>query len=243
MLKFSHRVHFQIVIGTLGLAKNEMKEGNDDIKEKRSEKLFTTIQRPRPINFEPLSQIRDLKSKDFGKMVSIQGTLIRVTNVKPVSVWLAFECSACFGVQSVYQPFGKYLVPFKCPSSSSTCSGRKFTPLRNHPLTITVDWQSIKVQEIVQFKTGDVPRAIVCELTEDLCDSAMPGDIVTIVGVVKNINMEAMGSAEKKAGVFSQLYIHAMSITNSKARARRGEAFSSEKSATTGGGIEFTYGD
>lgn len=33
--------------------------------------------------------------------------------------------------------------------------------------------------------SGRVPRSLECELTEDLVDSCVPGDVVTINGIVK----------------------------------------------------------
>ena len=38
---------------------------------------------------------------------------------------------------------------------------------------------------------GRVPRPIDVELTEDLVESCLPGDVVTIVGIVKVISGEA----------------------------------------------------
>jgi DNA replicative helicase MCM subunit Mcm2 (Cdc46/Mcm family) len=35
---------------------------------------------------------------------------------------------------------------------------------------------------------GRVPRTIECELTDDLVDAGVPGDVVTVSGVVKVLN-------------------------------------------------------
>ena len=51
------------------------------------------------------------------------------------------------------------------------CRGRSFTPKESSPLTETVDWQMIKVQEIMmdgQRESGRIPRTVECELTCDL---------------------------------------------------------------------------
>lgn len=45
-----------------------------------------------------------------------------------------------------------------------------------------------RVQELIsddQRESGRIPRTIECELTQDLVDSCVPGDMVTITGVVK----------------------------------------------------------
>ncbi len=47
-------------------------------------------------------------------------------------------------------------------------------------------------------ENGRIPRAIECELMEDLTDSCIPGDQITVCGVVKaidNPNMGALGGA------------------------------------------------
>lgn len=36
-----------------------------------------------------------------------------------------------------------------------------------------------------QRESGRIPRTIECELTQDLVDSCVPGDMVTITGVIK----------------------------------------------------------
>ncbi|EPY79156.1 hypothetical protein CB1_000951027 [Camelus ferus] len=79
----------------------------------------------------------------------------------------------------------------KCPVPA--CRGKSFTALRSSPLTVTMDWQSIKIQELMsddQREAGRIPRTIECELVHDLVDSCVPGDTVTITGVVKVSNAE-----------------------------------------------------
>lgn len=73
------------------------------------------------------------------------------------------------------------------------CRGRTFTPLRSSPLTQTIDWQTIRVQEICgddRREAGRIPRTIECELTADLVDSCVPGDMVTVTAVVKATGSE-----------------------------------------------------
>lgn len=35
---------------------------------------------------------------------------------------------------------------------------------------------------------GRVPRTVECELTEDLVDACIPGDVVTVTGIIRVIN-------------------------------------------------------
>lgn len=43
-----------------------------------------------------------------------------------------------------------------------------------------------------QRESGRIPRTIECELTQDLVDSCVPGDMVTITGVIKVSSEEGM---------------------------------------------------
>lgn len=44
-----------------------------------------------------------------------------------------------------------------------------------------------------------MPRTVECELTEDLVDSCIPGDVVTVTGLIKVINnyMDIGGGTRK----------------------------------------------
>jgi DNA helicase MCM8 len=67
----------------------------------------------------------------------------------------------------------------------------RFTPKRD--TAVTVDWQRIRLQEHLadDAESGRVPRTVECELTEDLVDSCVPGDVVTVTGIVKVISVDA----------------------------------------------------
>lgn len=100
-----------------------------------------------------------------------------------------------------------------------------------------MDWQSLRLQEIVQHESGRVPRTIEVELTEDLCDSATPGDVITLSGVVRHAQIMEKNAASSS---MYQLYIHGLSTTNAKTKTRS-SAESSDRSANIG--IEFTLTD
>ncbi|KAG5265875.1 hypothetical protein AALO_G00247300 [Alosa alosa] len=170
----------------------------------------------RVYNYEPLTPLRTLRANLYGKYVAIRGTVVRVSNIKPLCTKMAFACNSCGDVQSLHMPDGKFTTPTKCLQYE--CRGRSFTPNRSSPLTLTVDWQTIKVQELIsddQRESGRIPRTIECELTQDLVDSCVPGDMVTITGVVKVSSEEGAGRNKKDKCMFL-LYIEANSVSNSK---------------------------
>ncbi|CAG2189986.1 MCM8 [Mytilus edulis] len=156
----------------------------------------------RVINFGSQIPLKNLKANYYGKFVSVKGTVVRVSNIKPLCTKLAFECVSCGNVQSVTLPDGKYTVPTKCPSQD--CKGKTFFAKRSSELTRTIDWQTIRI-----------PRTIDCELTQDLVDSCVPGDVVTISGIVK-VNSVDEGKGRNKDKCMFLLYIYANSVVNAK---------------------------
>uniref|UniRef100_A0A671MHN3 DNA helicase MCM8 n=1 Tax=Sinocyclocheilus anshuiensis TaxID=1608454 RepID=A0A671MHN3_9TELE len=170
----------------------------------------------RVYNYEPLTPLKSLRANLYGKFVAIRGTVVRVSNIKPLCSKLAFVCNSCGDTQSVTLPDGKYAIPTKCLQTE--CRGRSFTSNRSSPLTLTVDRQTVKIQELMsgdQRESGRIPRTIECELTQDLVDSCVPGDMVTITGVIKVSNEEGNNRNKKDKCMFL-LYIQANSVSNSK---------------------------
>uniref|UniRef100_A0A8C5SJI8 DNA helicase MCM8 n=1 Tax=Laticauda laticaudata TaxID=8630 RepID=A0A8C5SJI8_LATLA len=171
----------------------------------------------RVYNYDPISQIKNIRANCYGKYVALRGTVVRVSNIKPICTKMAFICSTCGNTQSFPLPDGKYTLPTKC--SLPECHGRSFTANRSSPYTITVDWQSIKIQELMsddQREAGRIPRTIECELVHDLVDSCVPGDVITVAGIVKVSNTEEGASRNKNDKCVFLLYLEANSISNTK---------------------------
>lgn len=103
--------------------------------------------RARILNFDPIVQLKQLKSNFYGKLVSIKGTIIRVGSIKLLCTWLAFNCNFCKNLLCVKQPDGVFTLPSKC--SGDGCKSKNFTPLLSSPYTQTINWQCVRLQEIV----------------------------------------------------------------------------------------------
>ncbi|XP_066995008.2 DNA helicase MCM8 isoform X2 [Anabrus simplex] len=173
------------------------------------------IIRARIMNYEPIIQLKNIKTNYYGKLVSVRGTIMRVGNIKLLCTWMAFECNTCHGMQCVKQPEGIFTEPTKCTTDG--CKARSFSPLLSSPYTQTINWRSVRLQELVaddQREGGRVPRTVECEITEDLLDSCVPGDVVTLVGIVKVRNNEE--TTKRKAPSMFMLYIDAVSVVNNK---------------------------
>ncbi|XP_043991966.1 DNA helicase MCM8 [Gambusia affinis] len=187
-------------------------------------------------NYEPLTPLRTLRASVFGRMVCVRGTVVRVSNIRPQCTRMAFKCQTCASTLTLPLQHGKYATPTKCIQPG--CRTRSFIPLRSSPSTKTVDWQIIKVQELMggeQRETGRIPRTVECHLTSDLCDSCVPGDAVTVTGIVRVIN-DGSSRGNKDQCMFL-LYIEATSVSNTKGQLSKcgGEGSGGSREDRTGG--------
>eukprot|EP00026_Physarum_polycephalum_P003849 Phypoly_transcript_03865.p1 GENE.Phypoly_transcript_03865~~Phypoly_transcript_03865.p1 ORF type:complete len:758 (+),score=108.96 Phypoly_transcript_03865:32-2275(+) len=200
----------ELALGCLSLALAKVLATDKDKKVDESFPKITV----RLYNFEPRIALRQLKSHMIGKFVSIRGTVIRVSNIKPLVTQMAFDCKcgAHFYRRLVD---GKFNLPTKCEGRQ--CRAKIFEPDKR--TADTVDWQKIRIQEEVDHKdSGRVPRSIEAELTGDLVDTCVPGDVITICGIVKVANIEAEKGNPKNAQNKSlfQIYIDVNSVDNNK---------------------------
>ncbi|XP_065348176.1 DNA helicase MCM8 isoform X2 [Cloeon dipterum] len=177
-------------------------------------KVELPVVRARIIGHEPVIQLKQLKANYFGKLVTIRGTIIRVGGLKLQCTWLAYSCNTCGFVQAVRQPEGSFTQPSSCVQNG--CKSRTFTPLHSHKLTQTCNWQTAKLQENLdddQREGGRVPRTLEVEMTEDLVETCVPGDEVTVTGIVKVLNTEEV---KQKGPNMFLLYLDAVSMTSNK---------------------------
>lgn len=69
-------------------------------------------------NYEPVTPMKYLKSQCIGKFVSVKGTVIRVSTIKPVLVEMKFLCNKC-GFETLQRMTeGKFEAPAQCESVS-----------------------------------------------------------------------------------------------------------------------------
>ena len=131
--------------------------------------------------FGPITPLKDLRANLYGKFATVQGTVVRVSDIKPLVTHLQFTCANCS--LDIAHPLkdGKYTNP-------SPCCGMIPTPVHSGPLTRTIDLQKVRLQEVVseeQNEAGRIPRTVECELTGDLVGACIPGENVSVTGIVK----------------------------------------------------------
>lgn len=140
---------------------------------------------------EALKRASEVRADLIGSLITVRGTVVRCTPVRPLVTEMEFVCGKCGEAFLCPFPEGKYTPPVSCATDG--CRGRQFHPNRGR--TACVDWQRLTVQGLPRDERigqGRVPAPIDVELLEDLVGCAAPGDVVTVVGLVKVINGEAL---------------------------------------------------
>lgn len=83
-----------------------------------------------------------------GKLVCVRGTVIKARNKRLLCQYMAFQCSSCGGTEIIRQAGGLFTPPSRC--NTKNCGAHSnFKPLLSSPHTRTVDWQIIKIQELI----------------------------------------------------------------------------------------------
>lgn len=173
--------------------------------------------RVRPTGCGPCVSQRSLRAFNYGRLVTISGTIIRAGSREIICTWLAFRCSACGAQQIVQQPDGPRQPPTHCAADKCR-SQSNFVPLIESPHTVTETVQTIRMQESMQFESGRVPRCIELRFDGDLVDAISPGDEVVVSGVLKvqtDESGDGGGGAAKRrdAASLHSMYVDAVSVT------------------------------
>lgn len=165
----------------------------------------------RIVNFDFVNSLKELKSHSIERFVVIRGTVIRIGLIKPLVVSMDYQCRRCSGTSNFEFLDGKIVPVVDCPSANNLrCKAKNPRPLTNTAKCI--DFQKIRIQELSTDENtgGRVPRHVDVELTEDLVDSCVPGDVVTVGGIVRATKCETQTTNSNQT--LYQLYLKANSV-------------------------------
>ncbi|ODH49808.1 hypothetical protein GX48_04036 [Paracoccidioides brasiliensis] len=133
-------------------------------------------------NLPLVSRLRQLRTDQIGKLLSISGTVTRTSEVRPELALGTFICENCStAVEEVEQTF-KYTEPSQCPNP--TCGNRIGWRLDIRQSTF-VDWQKVKLQESShEIPTGSMPRTMDIILRGEMVDRAKAGERCIFTGTL-----------------------------------------------------------
>jgi replicative DNA helicase Mcm len=138
----------------------------------------------RIVNLLGKEQLRKLGSKQMGKLVMVEGIVVRATPVRPMVMNAAFRCKRC-GTVSLIEQSGQFLkAPPVCPSPDCGRDG-PFEFVQDE--STFIDSQDLRLQERPEdLPPGQLPRTLNVKLVgSEIVDVARPGDHVSIVGIVQ----------------------------------------------------------
>ena len=132
-------------------------------------------------------EIRQLRSPDIGKLLSITGIIRKNTEVLPRLHIAAFECSVCGAISYSPQQRGRLDEPRKCTKELE--NGGDHTKARfklRTDLSEFVDMQKVELQENPESLDGGTQtQRITVIMEDDIAGRLFPGDRVTIDGILR----------------------------------------------------------
>jgi replicative DNA helicase Mcm len=130
--------------------------------------------------------LRTLGSMHIGRLIMVEGIVVRATPVKPMVTRAAFRCKRCGTISYVDQTTPFLRAPLVC--SDPACQRKGIFDFVQEESSF-IDSQEIRIQERPEdLPPGQLPRSLDVKLVgKDIVDTARPGDHVAIVGVVRAV--------------------------------------------------------
>ena len=128
--------------------------------------------------------LRALGSAHIGRLVAVEGIIVRATPVRPMVTRAAFRCKRCGTISYVDQTTPFLREPIECTDPTCRRKG-PFDFVQEE--TFFIDSQEVRLRELPEdLPPGQLPRWINIKLVgRDLVDVARPGDHVSIVGIAR----------------------------------------------------------
>ncbi len=148
-----------------------------------AEKLEADAVATRIVRLLEPAQLRRLGSDHIGKLVMVEGIVVRSTPVRPMVMQAAFKCKRCGEMTPVNQ-FGQFVkAPFACTNPSCASKG-PFEFVQEE--SAFIDSQDLRLQERPEdLPPGQLPRTLNAKLVgREIVDVARPGDHLSVVGIV-----------------------------------------------------------
>jgi replicative DNA helicase Mcm len=155
-------------------------------------------------------EIGDVREKHFNTLISVDGMIKKVGEARGRIEVGAFKCARCPTIVKLEQDGFQLSTPLECYKEQDGCGrtppSTKFTFLPEE--SKYHDIQRIEIQESPDsLRNGRQPHSLNCYITHDLVGTLLPGDRVTLNGV-----MELERSTDKKATGLVDKRLHIMSF-------------------------------
>ena len=128
--------------------------------------------------------IRAIRGAHIEKLITIEGLVQIVADVRPVLQIAAFECPGCGEIMYVKQEHDRFSEPYKCSNDGCSRKGPFKLLLDNSKL---IDAHKLRVQESPDsLRGGKMAQTLDVILKNDIAGIVSPGNHVTIVGILRS---------------------------------------------------------
>ena len=127
-------------------------------------------------------KLREISSKYVGKLISIQGLLVKLSQLYSTPVKAVYRCSQCGYKEEIKREFigEKIRKPSWCKRENRR---REFILVKEE--TVFTDVQFARIQERPEeLPPGQIPRFIDIYLETPMVEKAYPGEYVRVVGIL-----------------------------------------------------------
>ena len=150
------------------------------------------------------TEIREIRARHRGQLLSVQGTIQKATDVRPKITEAAFECQRCGTLTRIPQTGGDFQEPHECQGCE-----------RQGPFDVNfdqsefVDAQKLRVQESPEgLRGGETPQDIDVHIEDDITGAVTAGDHVRVTGV---LHLDQQESGREATAMFD-VYMDGVSV-------------------------------
>lgn len=180
---FDHELALNVIqtpeeyLGYANKAALEQLKSEDPDYAEAVEGLFVRFQ-----NLPEKTPLRRVDAARIGKLIMIDGIVIRASPVRPLITKAVYKCLRCKLIVSVEQKGARLSQPIQC----QRCGKRNFTLLPSESTFINT--QRLRMQERPEeLPPGQLPRWIDISLSRDMVDMARPGDRIYLTAIVRGV--------------------------------------------------------
>jgi replicative DNA helicase Mcm len=124
--------------------------------------------------------LRRVGEEHLGKLLLLDGIIVRATPVKPLITRAAFQCRKCNSITYVEQAG----LLMRGPGLCGRCRSKIFDFVEKQ--STFINSQELRMQERPEdLPPGQLPRTLDVKLSEDLVDVTRPGDRIALTGIVR----------------------------------------------------------
>lgn len=164
-------------------------------------------------------RLREVRSEDVGKLVTVRGVVIKAGSVKPVVEWATYMCDTCTELTMKRVEGDTYMPEAECKTARcKAATGKAGQLLFMQRGSKFVDHQEVRLQELAEeVPTGTIPRTVAVEMRGELARRVAPGDTVDLTGVLLHKKHKAASRGTGPAtGLIGDFFMQAHAVRRHK---------------------------